>query len=86
MQDFLHTVCRKGSNREQSGHAGIRCRRSAALQEPSRGCLPVQAYQGFASGSLDDDAWAPRYFVSRGMEIIVAQSYSKNLGAHFALP
>lgn len=40
----------------------------------------VQAYQGFASGSLDDDAWAPRYFVSRGMEIIVAQSYSKNLG------
>ena len=42
--------------------------------------LPVQAYQGFASGSLDDDAWAPRYFVSRGMEAIVAQSYSKNLG------
>ena len=44
----------------------------------------VQAYQGFASGSLDDDAWAPRYFVSRGMEIIVAQSYSKNLGEPFA--
>ena len=42
--------------------------------------LAVQAYQGFASGSLDDDAWAPRYFVSRGMEVIVAQSYSKNLG------
>ncbi len=40
----------------------------------------AQAYQGFASGSLDDDAWAPRYFVSRGLEIIVAQSYSKNLG------
>ena len=40
----------------------------------------MQAYQGFASGSLDDDAWAPRYFVSRGMEAIVAQSYSKNLG------
>ncbi len=41
---------------------------------------PEQAYQGFASGSLDDDAWAPRYFVSRGIEVIVAQSYSKNLG------
>lgn len=41
----------------------------------------AQAYQGFASGSLDDDAWAPRYFVSRGLEVIVAQSYSKNLGA-----
>ena len=50
------------------------------MQLPSWGWLPVQAYQGFASGSLDDDAWAPRYFVSRGMEIIVAQSYSKNLG------
>jgi hypothetical protein len=40
-----------------------------------------QAYQGFASGSLDDDAWAPRYFASRGIELLVAQSYSKNLGA-----
>jgi hypothetical protein len=37
-------------------------------------------YQGFASGSLDEDAYAPRYFVERGIEILVAQSYSKNLG------
>ena len=36
--------------------------------------------QGFASGSLDADAYAPRYFVERGIEILVAQSYSKNLG------
>lgn len=43
--------------------------------------FPDQAYQGFASGSLDDDAWAPRYFADRGIEILVAQSYSKNLGA-----
>ena len=42
---------------------------------------PDQAYQGFASGSLDDDAWAPRYFAGRGIELLVAQSYSKNLGA-----
>lgn len=54
-------------------------RRVVTLGCPSCG-LPMQAYQGFASGSLDDDAWAPRYFVSRGMEVIVAQSYSKNLG------
>ena len=41
------------------------------------------AYQGFASGSLDDDAWAPRYFAhDRGLEILVAQSYSKNLGLY----
>jgi len=41
------------------------------------------AYQGFASGSLDEDAYAPRYFVERGIEIFVAQSYSKNLGLQF---
>ncbi len=39
------------------------------------------AVQGFASGSLDEDAYAPRFFVDRGIEIMVAQSYSKNLGA-----
>ena len=43
--------------------------------------------QGFASGSLDADAYAPRYFVERGIEILVAQSYSKNLGElHLPLP
>jgi aspartate aminotransferase len=40
------------------------------------------AYQGFASGSLDEDAYAPRYFASRGLEFMVAQSYSKNLGLY----
>jgi aspartate aminotransferase len=40
------------------------------------------AYQGFATGSLDRDAFAPRYFASRGLEFMVAQSYSKNLGLY----
>ncbi|KAK9947173.1 hypothetical protein M0R45_012607 [Rubus argutus] len=40
------------------------------------------AYQGFASGSLDADAAAVRLFVARGMELLVAQSYSKNLGLY----
>ncbi|MCH81092.1 aspartate aminotransferase [Trifolium medium] len=40
------------------------------------------AYQGFASGSLDEDAASVRLFVSRGMEVLVAQSYSKNLGLY----
>ncbi|ORY53027.1 PLP-dependent transferase [Rhizoclosmatium globosum] len=40
------------------------------------------AYQGFASGSLDKDAWAVRYFVDAGFEIFVAQSYSKNFGIY----
>lgn len=40
------------------------------------------AYQGFASGSLDEDASSVRLFASRGMELLVAQSYSKNLGLY----
>lgn len=40
------------------------------------------AYQGFASGSLDADAASVRSFAARGMELFVAQSYSKNLGLY----
>ncbi|KAL8475224.1 hypothetical protein ACS0TY_031585 [Phlomoides rotata] len=40
------------------------------------------AYQGFASGSLDKDASSVRLFAARGMEFLVAQSYSKNLGLY----
>ncbi|GAB1605812.1 aspartate aminotransferase, cytoplasmic-like [Argonauta hians] len=40
------------------------------------------AYQGFATGDLTADAWAPRYFASRGFEFLTAQSYSKNFGLY----
>lgn len=40
------------------------------------------AYQGFASGNLEKDAWAIRYFVSEGFELFVAQSFSKNFGLY----
>ncbi|KAG7262995.1 hypothetical protein CRUP_001035 [Coryphaenoides rupestris] len=40
------------------------------------------AYQGFASGSLEKDAWAIRYFVSLGFEMFCAQSFSKNFGLY----
>ncbi|KAF0531198.1 Aspartate aminotransferase [Gigaspora margarita] len=40
------------------------------------------AYQGFASGDLDRDAWAVRYFVERGFELLVCQSYAKNFGLY----
>lgn len=40
------------------------------------------AYQGFASGDLDRDARAVRYFVSRGFELFCAQSFSKNFGLY----
>ena len=40
------------------------------------------AYQGFASGNLEKDAWAIRYFVSEGFELFCAQSFSKNFGLY----
>ncbi|GLA73852.1 hypothetical protein AtubIFM55763_004784 [Aspergillus tubingensis] len=42
------------------------------------------AYQGFASGSADEDAWAVRYFLNEKphMEMCVAQSFSKNFGLY----
>jgi aspartate aminotransferase len=49
-----------------------------------KGIFPFfdSAYQGFASGDLDNDAWAIREFAARGMELCVAQSFSKNLGLY----
>lgn len=40
------------------------------------------AYQGFSSGNLDKDAWAVRYFVEQGFELVAAQSFSKNFGLY----
>jgi len=40
------------------------------------------AYQGFASGDPDRDAFAVRYFVSHGFEMFCAQSYAKNFGLY----
>ncbi len=38
------------------------------------------AYQGFASGDPDADAWPIRYWVKQGLEMLVAQSFAKNFG------
>lgn len=40
------------------------------------------AYQGFASGDLENDAWAVRYFIEQGFELCVAQSFAKNFGLY----
>lgn len=40
------------------------------------------AYQGFASGNLDKDASAVRYFVERGVPLLVCQSFAKNAGLY----
>ncbi|ESQ29106.1 hypothetical protein EUTSA_v10023500mg [Eutrema salsugineum] len=50
----------------------------------SKSLLPFfdNAYQGFASGSLDIDAKAVRMFVADGGECFIAQSFSKNMGLY----
>ncbi|WVQ95392.1 hypothetical protein IAU59_002489 [Kwoniella sp. CBS 9459] len=40
------------------------------------------AYQGFASGDIIRDAYAPRFFVEQGHQIILCQSFAKNLGLY----
>ncbi|KZC11179.1 PREDICTED: probable aspartate aminotransferase, cytoplasmic [Dufourea novaeangliae] len=40
------------------------------------------AYQGFASGDLDKDAYAVRMFAKRGIEFMCAQSFAKNFGLY----
>ncbi|EYC34368.1 hypothetical protein Y032_0001g381 [Ancylostoma ceylanicum] len=40
------------------------------------------AYQGFASGDVDGDAFAVRYFIEQGHNICLAQSFAKNMGLY----
>lgn len=37
------------------------------------------AYQGFASGDLVKDGWAVQYFEQQGFEMVVCQSFAKNV-------
>jgi len=40
------------------------------------------AYQGFASGDAERDAFAVRHFVDEGHSMLLSQSYSKNFGLY----
>jgi hypothetical protein len=40
------------------------------------------AYQGFASGNPDQDAWAIRRFEQLNIEFVTAQSFAKNFGLY----
>ena len=39
-------------------------------------------FEIFPLGDLDKDAYAIRYFISRGIELVVAQSFAKNFGLY----
>jgi aspartate aminotransferase len=58
-------------------------RRLADVME-EKGLIPLFdcAYQGFATGLVDEDAFPIRHFVSKGFEVFSAQSFSKNLGLY----
>jgi len=40
------------------------------------------AYQGFATGDLDKDAWSMRRFSEAGLKCFLAQSFAKNFGLY----
>ncbi|KAG5345519.1 AATC protein, partial [Acromyrmex charruanus] len=52
------------------------------IQEKHLFPLFDSAYQGFASGDLDKDAYAVRMFAERGIELICTQSFAKNFGLY----
>lgn len=50
----------------------------------NRNLLPFfdMAYQGFASGDVDKDAHSVRLFIKDGHQIVLAQSFAKNMGLY----
>ncbi|OIW27905.1 hypothetical protein CONLIGDRAFT_453919 [Coniochaeta ligniaria NRRL 30616] len=54
----------------------------AAVKANGHYCFFDMAYQGFASGDINKDAYAVRYFVEKGHNICLAQSFAKNMGLY----
>jgi len=56
----------------------------AVLKQKGCAVLFDSAYQGFASGDCDADAFAPRYFRNEGGigNLMLAQSFAKNMGLY----
>jgi aspartate aminotransferase len=55
---------------------------AAVMKEKAHFPFFDSAYQGFASGDLDRDAFSVRLFASLGMEFLCAQSFAKNMGLY----
>lgn len=55
---------------------------SQVVQEKEHFPLFDMAYQGFASGDLDRDAFAVRHFIEQGHQIALCQSFAKNMGLY----
>ncbi|KAL4771285.1 pyridoxal phosphate-dependent transferase [Aspergillus nidulans var. acristatus] len=55
---------------------------SNVMKEKGHFAFFDMAYQGFASGNADTDAFAPRHFVEQGHNIALCQSFAKNMGLY----
>ncbi|KAL4752861.1 hypothetical protein BDW72DRAFT_170290 [Aspergillus terricola var. indicus] len=55
---------------------------SDVMKEKGHFAFFDMAYQGFASGNADTDAFAPRHFVEQGHNIALCQSFAKNMGLY----
>ncbi|WFD33587.1 aspartate transaminase [Malassezia cuniculi] len=55
---------------------------SEVVKEKEHQVLFDMAYQGFASGDTDRDAFAVRHFVAEGHGIVLCQSFAKNMGLY----
>jgi len=55
---------------------------AAVIKEKEHLTFFDSAYQGFATGDLDTDAFSIRYFASQNLEFLCAQSFAKNMGLY----
>eukprot|EP00794_Sanderia_malayensis_P018592 gene18592-20458_t len=55
---------------------------SSIMKKKSHFAYFDMAYQGFASGDIDRDAFAVRHFIEDGHNILLSQSYAKNMGLY----
>ena len=55
---------------------------SDAIKAAGCGVIFDCAYQGFASGDMEGDAYAIRLFVEEGHQVCLAQSFAKNFGLY----
>lgn len=55
---------------------------SDLIKEKQHFPLIDNAYLGFASGSVDNDAFMLRHFVEEGHQLMLCQSFAKNMGLY----
>lgn len=55
---------------------------SAFFQKRNLFAFFDMAYQGFASGDINRDSWAVRHFIEQGINVVLSQSYAKNMGLY----